>query len=170
MERLIVILELHASLLCRRSCRPITANWRHVTLQAKKVKPSPLTGRGGPWDCETLRLVSRQLAHRWRFCCSVPGETENPSFTLETNLRLAQRKKRKKGNRGCSKKSFTLTFQILLKGYKFRSYDHLPPEDCHTTETCSGYSIKYSKQCCVRREPCTWRKRKLLNSVESDLG
>jgi hypothetical protein len=32
-----------------------------------------------------------------------------------------------------------------------------PPEDGHTTETCSGYYwIKYSKQCCVRRKPWTW--------------
>jgi hypothetical protein len=23
--------------------------------------------------------------------------------------------------------------------YMFRSYDHLPPEDGHTTETCRGY-------------------------------
>jgi hypothetical protein len=43
----------------------------------------------------------------------------------------------------------------------FRSYNHLevedlPPEDGHTTETCSGYWIKYSKQCCVRRKPWTW--------------
>jgi hypothetical protein len=25
------------------------------------------------------------------------------------------------------------------------------------TETCSGYWIKYSNQCCVRRKPWTWR-------------
>jgi hypothetical protein len=31
----------------------------------------------------------------------------------------------------------------------------LPPEDGHTTETCSGYWIKYSNQCCVRRKPWT---------------
>jgi hypothetical protein len=24
------------------------------------------------------------------------------------------------------------------------------------TETCSGYWIKYSKQCCIRRKPWTW--------------
>jgi hypothetical protein len=29
-------------------------------------------------------------------------------------------------------------------------------EDGHTTETCSGYWIKYSKECCVRRKPWTW--------------
>jgi hypothetical protein len=28
-----------------------------------------------------------------------------------------------------------------------------PPEDGHTTETCSGYWIKYSKQCCGNPEP-----------------
>jgi hypothetical protein len=41
----------------------------------------------------------------------------------------------------------------------FRSKDQLPavpPADGHTTETCSGYWIKYSKQCCVRRKPWTW--------------
>jgi hypothetical protein len=31
-----------------------------------------------------------------------------------------------------------------------------PPEDGHKTETCSGYWIKYSNQCCVRRKPWTW--------------
>jgi hypothetical protein len=31
-----------------------------------------------------------------------------------------------------------------------------PPEDGHKTETCSGYWITYSKQCCVRRKPWTW--------------
>jgi hypothetical protein len=31
-----------------------------------------------------------------------------------------------------------------------------PPEVGHTTETCSGYWIKYSKQRCVRRKPWTW--------------
>jgi hypothetical protein len=35
----------------------------------------------------------------------------------------------------------------------FRSYDH---EDGHKTETCSGYWIKYSNQCRVRRKPWTW--------------
>jgi hypothetical protein len=29
-------------------------------------------------------------------------------------------------------------------------------EDGHKTETCSGYWIKYSNQCCVRRKPWTW--------------
>jgi hypothetical protein len=29
-------------------------------------------------------------------------------------------------------------------------------EDGHKTETCSGYWIKYSKQCYVRRKPWTW--------------
>jgi hypothetical protein len=38
--------------------------------------------------------------------------------------------------------------------YMFRSYDHLQAlEDSHKTETCSGYWIKYSNQCCVRRKP-----------------
>jgi hypothetical protein len=41
------------------------------------------------------------------------------------------------------------------------SYHHLqvdifPLEDGHKTETCSGYWIKYSNQCCVRRKPWTW--------------
>jgi hypothetical protein len=36
------------------------------------------------------------------------------------------------------------------------SYEIFPLEDGHTTETCSGYSIKYSKQCCIRRKPWTW--------------
>jgi hypothetical protein len=55
----------------------------------------------------------------------------------------------------------------------FRSYDHLQviplhisvvwPSSGHTTETCSGYWIKYSKQCCVRRKPWTWRKNCLLH-------
>jgi hypothetical protein len=31
-----------------------------------------------------------------------------------------------------------------------------PPEDGHKTQTCSGYWIKYSNQCCVRRKPWTW--------------
>jgi hypothetical protein len=30
------------------------------------------------------------------------------------------------------------------------------PEDGNKTETCSGYWIKYSNQCCVRRKPWTW--------------
>jgi hypothetical protein len=39
----------------------------------------------------------------------------------------------------------------------FRSYDHLQAEIYgHKTETCSGYRIKYSNQCCVRRKPWTW--------------
>jgi hypothetical protein len=31
-----------------------------------------------------------------------------------------------------------------------------PLEDGHKTETCSGYWIKYSNQCCVRRKPWSW--------------
>jgi N6-adenosine-specific RNA methylase IME4 len=43
----------------------------------------------------------------------------------------------------------------------FRSCDYLqaeifPSEDGHKNETCSGYWIKYSNQCCVRRKPWTW--------------
>jgi hypothetical protein len=33
-----------------------------------------------------------------------------------------------------------------------------PLEDGHNTETCSGYWIKYSNQCCVRRKPWTWTR------------
>jgi hypothetical protein len=35
-------------------------------------------------------------------------------------------------------------------------YSIFPPKDGHKTETCSGYWIKYSNQCCVRRKPWTW--------------
>jgi hypothetical protein len=40
----------------------------------------------------------------------------------------------------------------------FRSYDHLQAEIC----TCSGYWLKYSNQCCVRRKPWTWALLLLL--------
>jgi hypothetical protein len=54
---------------------------------------------------------------------------------------------------------------LFSNRYMFRSYDPLQveinsssytPEDGHKTETCSGYWIKYSKQCCVRRKRWTW--------------
>jgi hypothetical protein len=50
-------------------------------------------------------------------------------------------------------------------------YDHLqaeiytfPPEDGHETETCSGYWIKYSKQCCVKRKPWTWTRANFISA------
>jgi hypothetical protein len=52
--------------------------------------------------------------------------------------------------------------QLLSKPLKYnlhhkhsKSMYIFPPEDGHTTETCSGYWIKYSNQCCVRRKPWT---------------
>jgi hypothetical protein len=35
-------------------------------------------------------------------------------------------------------------------------FGKFPLEDGHKAETCSGYWIKYSNQCCVRRKPWTW--------------
>jgi hypothetical protein len=43
-----------------------------------------------------------------------------------------------------------------------------PLEDGHKTETCSGYWIKYSNQCCVRRKPWTWSVLVVLGIVDPD--
>jgi hypothetical protein len=37
-----------------------------IDLLKGKVKVISATGREGPWGSETSRLLSRQLAHRWR--------------------------------------------------------------------------------------------------------
>jgi hypothetical protein len=43
-----------------------------------------------------------------------------------------------------------------LTQHCFEYFIWFPPEDGHTTQTCSGYWIKYSNQCCVRRKPWIW--------------
>jgi hypothetical protein len=45
-----------------------------------------------------------------------------------------------------------------------------PLEDGHKAETCSGYWIKYSNQCCVRRKPWTWSKDNLKKNYNLVTG
>jgi hypothetical protein len=51
-----------------------------------------------------------------------------------------------------------------------RKYIHEYNEDGHKTETCSGYWIKYSNQCCVRRKPWTWRSINVRTLFHREVG
>jgi hypothetical protein len=53
----------------------------------------------------------------------------------------------------------TTNFKIInaSQAYSIQKAMYIfPLEDGHKTETCSGYCIKYSNQCCFRRKPWTW--------------
>jgi hypothetical protein len=41
-------------------------------------------------------------------------------------------------------------FRLTQHWFEWQTFLH---EDGHKTETCGGYRIKYSNQCCVRRKP-----------------
>jgi hypothetical protein len=56
-----------------------------------------------------------------------------------------------------------LTCTINIKAYIF------PLEDGHKTETCSGYWIKYSNLCCVRRKPWTWSMHHKCLNIDGNI-
>jgi hypothetical protein len=53
----------------------------------------------------------------------------------------------------------TTNFKIInaSQAYSIQSMYIFPPEDGHETETCSGYWIKYSNQCCNRMQTTNFK-------------
>jgi hypothetical protein len=89
-----------------------------------------------PEDGHKIETCSGYWIKYWNQCCV----RRKPWTWLSTRNRIQ-----------------TTNFKIInaSQAYSISMYI-FPHEDCHKTETCSGYCIKYSNQCCVRRKPWTW--------------
>jgi hypothetical protein len=89
--------------------------------------------------------------------------------------RLASSRKKRLQNHINSEVSRLLKVQNIPRRLKRKKqFQIFPPQDGHKTETCSGYWLKYSNQCCVRRKPWTWpstrNRMQTTNSLKREIS